>query len=56
MPIEIRELVIKATVAQEGEGTTGAGRDSSPENSTKEEIINECVEAVLQILKEKHER
>jgi hypothetical protein len=56
MPIEIRELVIKATVAQEGEEPAGSTSSSDSSANQKEEIINECVEAVLQILKEKHER
>jgi hypothetical protein len=56
MAIEIRELVIKATVVQEGEGASGAATSSSQADSQKEEIVNECVETVLQILREKHER
>jgi hypothetical protein len=55
MPIEIRELVIKATVAQ-GEEPAGSTSSSDGSANQKEEIINECVETVLQILKEKHER
>jgi hypothetical protein len=56
MAIEIRELVIKATVAEEGAGPGRAAPGSSASDSPKEEIINECVETVLQILREKHER
>lgn len=58
MPIEVRELVIKATVVQEGESATGSITASSSDNAStpREEIINACVEKVLQILKEKHER
>lgn len=59
MPIEIRELVIKATVVQEG--NTGAGAasvGSSTDNnvSPNEEMIKTCVEKVLEILKDKNER
>jgi hypothetical protein len=59
MPIEIRELVIKATVVQEGSSGAGAAAGgSSVENdvSPNEEIIKTCVEKVLEILKDKNER
>ena len=57
MPIEVRELVIKATVTQEP-GSGAAPGDTTSNNSVtdKEEIINTCVEKVLDILKEKMER
>jgi len=54
MPIEIRELVIKATVnesaAKRATGKGGSG------DSDKELIVSECVEQVLDILKERLER
>lgn len=56
MPIEIRELVIKATIADEsktGKGTTAGSNNSV---SMQEEIVNACVEKVMEILKEKMER
>jgi Family of unknown function (DUF5908) len=55
MPIEIRELIIKATVTADAEsssaqaGSTGAAAGSA-------EMVQLCVEKVLQILKEKNER
>jgi hypothetical protein len=59
MPLEIKELHIKATLSDTyqdqrtgGEGNIGGGYG----NNAKEEIINECVEKVLQILKDKMER
>jgi Family of unknown function (DUF5908) len=57
MPIEVRELVIKATVTQEGTAATGA-RSAASNNSVSapEEIINTCVERVLEILRDKMER
>jgi len=50
MPLEIRELVIKASVNEGGQnqGTGGAGDQSA--------IIAACVEQVLAILQEKSER
>ncbi len=56
MPIEIRELVIKATITQEGQSgkTSQAGTNNAV--TPQEEIINTCVEKVLEILKDKMER
>jgi hypothetical protein len=62
MPIEIKELHIKAVINQgdkQIDQTSRAGSDKSAEGgstSDKEEIIAECVEKVLAILKEKNER
>jgi len=57
MSIEIRELVIKATIAPENSSNTGSaatGADNSV--SRNEAIINACVEKILEIIKEKHGR
>lgn len=61
MPIEIRELVIKATVLSQGvsasdggKGAAGQGADNN--GSQKEEIIKACLQRVMDILKDKHER
>jgi hypothetical protein len=57
MPIEIRELIIKATVAED----PGAG-SSTPTPSTNnavqpsEEVIHACVEKILSLLRDKMER
>jgi hypothetical protein len=59
MPIEIRELIFKATIVQEGGGTgpaqnsAGAGNNDSSPN---EELIKTCVEKVMEIIKEKDGR
>lgn len=52
MPIEIRELVIKATVNNKSIGASGS--DGSTE--TSEELINEIVDRVFRILEQKNER
>jgi hypothetical protein len=54
MPVEIRELVIKATIGQEGQESSGT--NSGGAASPGEEMIKACVEKVLEILKEKNER
>ena len=58
MPIEIRELVIKATVVQEGSGGAASAPSSNSNNnvSANEEIITACVEKIMEILKEKDAR
>ena len=59
MPVEIRELTIKATVGhsvptEQREATTSSGNNVSP--NEKKAIIEECVEQVLSILEKKKER
>jgi len=57
MPIEVRELIIKAAVVQDGNTPQSAGgASSSPNESPGEELIKICVDKVLDILKERHER
>lgn len=58
MPIEIRELVIKATVNQD-QNKTASGAGSSAGNDTNEEresVVREAVEEVLRIIESKKER
>ena len=57
MPIEVRELVIKATVSQDN--SSGATTSSTPTNNSipaNDDIVNACVQKILEILKDKHER
>lgn len=54
MPVEIRELVIKATVSHEG-NASGKAPAASGANNTQE-IIKVCVEKVLEIIKDRHGR
>jgi hypothetical protein len=59
MPIEIREIVIKATIAnpnQGGENTADSGEDAAGGLPSKDEIVNEAVSQMMQILRDKKER
>ncbi len=59
MSIEIRELIIKATVVPEGSGSgaTAPGVGSGNNDvSPGEELIKTCVEKVLEIIKDKNGR
>ena len=51
MPVEIRELVLRATIIKEAAQTGDSGSSNS-----QEEIVAACTEQVLQILKRKQER
>ncbi len=55
MPIEIRELVIKASIDESG---AGKGDISGPgmELIDREEIVADCVEQVMEILRGQLER
>lgn len=55
MPIEIRELQIKATVQDTVTTTELTNADTAPETRL-DEIVAACVEQVLNIIKEKQER
>lgn len=56
--IEVRELVIRATVVEESAATPGAPATPVTNNgvSLKEDIINICIERILEILRDKNER
>jgi len=57
MPLEIRELVIKAQVDQgSGSPSPGSGSRASSAPVDQQAIIQAVVEQVLAILKEKAER
>lgn len=63
MPIEIRELHIKVTVSEEDLssrnkiGSTGQnGLAQTDAEIEKEQIVAECVEKVLEIMRNKSER
>jgi hypothetical protein len=52
MPVEIRELVIKAFI-EEADSETSA---STSDNIDKEEIIADCMEQLSEMLKQQMER
>lgn len=65
MPIEIRELVIRATVDPGeaggcGPGTrpakAGQGQQPRPESRSSDDLVQTCIREVLRILEEKKER
>ena len=58
MSIEIRELVIKATIVPDNAANAGGSASGSQNNieSPNETMIKVCVEKILEIIKEKHGR
>ena len=53
MPVEIRELQIVATVQDGGQPSPASSKSSGGGSN---DIIAQCVEQVLEILREKNER
>jgi hypothetical protein len=51
MPVEIRELIIKATIVRDEPGSTSGTSGSASGNSTEEALIQECVNQVMDIIK-----
>ena len=56
MPIIIKELVITTTVDANAEQAQSTTPSVSPVQAMQKEIIKQCVEQILAILKEKEER
>lgn len=55
MTLEIRELVIKAVIGEEAGEQPPTGSDAAS-GASEEELVQQCVERVLAILKEQQER
>lgn len=55
MPIEIRELVIRAVSTAPSDGSESAPPEQSASDQ-REEIVQECVRQVMRILKKNKER
>jgi hypothetical protein len=58
MPIEIRELNIKVSVSQnqQEEGKESAEKNAGGAAPDKDELISECVEQVMELIKMQKER
>ncbi|MBS1663838.1 MAG: hypothetical protein JST68_22525 [Bacteroidetes bacterium] len=56
MPVEIRELVIRATVTEDGRTGNSKPDASSGDSTSPEQLVKICVDKILEILKEQHGR
>ena len=55
MPVEIKELIIRAVAVPESE-TAGKAISSSDPAEERDVLVQECVRQVLQILRKQRER
>lgn len=58
MPVEIRELQINVTVNQQNASTAAPsqGPSSTKDGNDKKNLINQCIEQVMDIINNKKER
>ena len=56
MPIEIRELVIRTTVTGDDEAAASPSSRASAATPDRAALVAECVEQVMEILREQKER
>lgn len=56
MPVEIRELHIKAVVGSTPPGDSVEGEHESMPEMDREALVTQCVERVLEVLEKKRER
>lgn len=58
MPIEIRELIIKATVSQNNTAEAQNTATTQSENvaASNDQMVNTCVEKVMEILRTQNQR
>lgn len=56
MPVEIRELVIRAEIGGQEQRREGRSSGTRPAPEDKEALIAECIERIMQILQEREER
>ncbi len=56
MPVEIKELVIRATIDAGGGGDGDQGNGNKGKRHDREAIVSECVEQVMEIMRQQRER
>lgn len=56
MPLEIRELYIKVAVNEDNRPQGNTSASGTEQGNRQEEMIQSCVERVLEILKDREER
>lgn len=56
MPIEIRELVIRAEVTSPQNGGNADSNSGSGDDTGRENLIRDCVEQVMELIRRKEER
>lgn len=56
MPVQINEMIIRATIQEPQEQQSETKKPAEEKAANKDEIIKECTEIILEILKHKKER
>jgi len=56
VPIEIKELVIRAAIDPKSEGAKAGNGKAEASQQQTEELVGRCVEQVLEILRRQRER
>jgi phenylpyruvate tautomerase PptA (4-oxalocrotonate tautomerase family) len=56
MPVQINEMIIRATIQEPQEQKSETKKPAEEKAASKDEIIKECTEIILEILKHKKER
>ncbi len=58
MPVEIKELIIKATVSEKSDDSLSGSGESKKDKEAidKDELVASCVDQVLKILERSNER
>lgn len=56
MPVEIRELIIRATIGNPNQGGSSNATGGEQEVVPKEELVKECINQIMQIINDKKER
>ena len=56
MPVQIQEMVVKAVVNEKNAAAAGKPAAAPAGEVNKNELIQECVDAVLQLLNNKNQR
>jgi hypothetical protein len=55
MPIEIREIVIRATVNQ-GDASAPQPGAAAAGSAASQDVLQECIEQIVQVIQDKNER
>lgn len=56
MPVEIRELIIRANIGNPNQGEKNTTSEPQQGETPKEDIIAESVRQMMQLIKDKNER
>jgi hypothetical protein len=56
MPVQINEMIIRATVTEPDKNAEVKGDEKGSGNVDKEEMIKECAELVMEMISKKYER